>query len=100
MHQSSSIQDIDHDVLWLAFSQLARGKWQLWVQNLLVEAHRLRVGEEGELPMPESLKSVEVRGKLVDALRLDLAGPSDGPSATLVSGLSPLDLIPVPSPLQ
>jgi hypothetical protein len=28
--------------------------------------------------MPESLKSVEVRGKLVDALRLDLAGPSDG----------------------
>ena len=27
--------------------------------------------------MPEELKSVEVRGKLVDALRLDLVGPSD-----------------------
>jgi hypothetical protein len=28
--------------------------------------------------MPESMKSVEVRSKLIDALRLDLVGPSDG----------------------
>ena len=28
--------------------------------------------------MPEDMKSVEVRTKLIDALRLDLVGPSDG----------------------
>ena len=56
--------------------------------------------------MPEELKSVEVRGKLVDALRLDLVGPSDSlgdakealpqsPSRWYLTGfLVPLDAAP------
>jgi hypothetical protein len=56
--------------------------------------------------MPEELKSVEVRGKLVDALRLDLVGPSEtlgdakealpqSPSRWYLTGfLVPLDASP------
>ena len=56
--------------------------------------------------MPEELKSVEVRGKLVDALRLDLVGPSEtlgdakealpqSPSRWYLTGfLVPLDAAP------
>src|ERR1700757_2360806 len=56
--------------------------------------------------MPEEMNSVQVRGKLVDALRLDLVGPSDtlgdpkealpqAPSRWYLTGfLVPLDAAP------